>query len=130
MTEHMALIVWGQNTWNLDSSTKISTMILLCEQTSTIMFSIFGSDLDLWADVIQLAVTQSPQHMLCCITTHPKIEGMERREQLSPYLQTNQQQQSTHMLKACIDVYENKTSYRTRHSKVCNLCFTPNWCMS
>ena len=52
------------------------------------MFSIFGRDIDLWADVIQLAVAQSPQHMLCCITTHPKIEGMERREQLPPYLQT------------------------------------------
>ncbi len=64
-------------------------MTPLCEQTSVIVFSIFGSDLDLWADVIQLAVAQSPQHMLCCITTHPKIEGLERREQLSPYLQTN-----------------------------------------
>lgn len=58
------------------------------------MFSISGRDLDLWADVIQFAVAQSPQHVLCCITTHPKIEGMERREQLPPYLQRKHKQQS------------------------------------
>lgn len=89
MTEHMSLIVWGQFTRNLDLSTTFNTISLLCKQTSTIMFSISGSVLDLWADVIQFAIAQSPQHMLCCITTHSKIEGMERREQLPPDLQTN-----------------------------------------
>lgn len=44
------------------------------------MISIFGGYMHLWADVIQLAVAQSPQHMLCCITAHPKIEGMKRGE--------------------------------------------------
>lgn len=78
-----------------------------------IVFSIFGCDLDLWADVIQFTVAQSPQHMLCCITTHPKIEGMERREQLSPYLQRKTQWQGIHML----IVYEYKTRYHTLCTK-------------
>lgn len=53
------------------------------------VFSPPNSNKYLWADVIQFAIAKSPQHMLCCIATHTKIEGVKRWEQLSPYLRTN-----------------------------------------
>lgn len=67
---------------DLDNSHDASTDLF---SSLTMIVSAYPQHYNLWADVIQLAVAQSPQHMLCCITTHPKIEGMERREQLPPY---------------------------------------------
>ena len=39
------------------------------------------------ADVVQLPIAQSPQNVLCGITSDPKVKSMERGEEFSPYLQ-------------------------------------------
>lgn len=38
-----------------------------------ILIHIFNNDKDLWADIIQFTIAQSPEHMLSCITTHTEI---------------------------------------------------------
>lgn len=52
------------------------TIMLAC--IFTVFFFSPNSNKDLWADVIQFAIAKSPQHMLCCIATHTKIEGVKR----------------------------------------------------
>lgn len=91
------------------------------------MFCTSGCDFDLWADVIQFTVGQSPQYLLCRITTHAKVESVKRREQLPPYLQKTTKKKKTKPQKEPVSVhsvcqYTCKflgNVYKTKHQNVC-----------
>lgn len=59
-----------------------------CLATMSNLSNVAAVRLYLGADVVQFSISESPQDMLCCITTNPKIQRMQWGEELSPHLST------------------------------------------
>lgn len=60
--------------------------MILMEQNKTGSFSGSADLPHLGSDVLQLSILQPPQHITGGVSSNAKVERMQRREQLPPYL--------------------------------------------